>query len=198
MTDTAKQAHVIARNAVVCQLIADAGIAQASVYELARSAARAAVEGFEPGDMTLAQQVESIAAAYAEDFAKVDHNVRAIFKDCATLLLAKDAPVSLEVKKDGKSADLHTTAKDAAAMPKHAMREAAKQVREQNGMARKTGGGRKPQTPTAAPEQIVPQDTEAAFAAWLTNLPVYLHGPDTGKRVVAKLKEMGYTLTLKK
>ncbi len=188
---------VIVRNEKAGQLLLDAGKAYASVLDLTRDAAKLAVEGFNPMGLKLAEQVEKVAALYAEDFAKVDHNVKAIFKDCVTLLLAPNEAVSLERKIDGVKTEVHTTADKAVDMAKHTLREAAKQVREANGMGRQGAGGRKPSTPTTAPVQVT-DDGEAAFAAWLSNLPVYWNDGKRAKRIVDGFKELGIKLQIDK
>jgi hypothetical protein len=129
--------------------------------------------------------------AYADDIVKVDHNVKAIFKDCLLLCLAPDTSISLDGKVDGKKVDVQTTAKAAVDMSKHNLREAAKQVREANGMARATGGGRKPAQPVTAPEQVTADSEELAFAAWLANVPVYAMDIKKAARVKAAFEDLG-------
>jgi hypothetical protein len=102
--------------------------------------------------------------------------------------------VSLEIIQGGKKVEVHKTALEAVDMPKHAMKEAAKQVREENGMGRKEGAGRKPVQPTTAPAQATPEDKDVAFSAWLANLPVYLKDVETAKQITGKLNELGLKL----
>ena len=135
---------------------------------------------------------------YKTDFDAAGHNVRALFKDALTLHAAAQCPVSIEIiGKDGKKAEAQITASEAVDLPKHGMREAAKQVREVHGMARKTGGGRTPkQTTKAAPEQVTSVKTESdQFSEWLGQIDDYLTDSVFHQRIVAHLIEAGYVLT---
>jgi len=147
-----------------------------------------------PVGLKLAEKLDNVMVLYKADLDKAGHNVKALFKDALTLCLAPTTPVSLEIIKGGKKVELHTTAEAAASMPKHTMQAAAKLVREENGMGRKEGGGRKPVTPTTAPAQATPDTEAAAFAAWLDNLTVYLKDTVTAKQITGKLAELGLKL----
>jgi hypothetical protein len=147
---------------------------------------------------TLAARIDAVYAAYADDLKSVDHNVKAIFKDCLLLCLAPDTTISLEGKVDGKKVDVQTTAKSAVDMSKHNLKEAAKQVREANDMARATGGGRKPAQPVTAPPQVTADTEELAFAAWLANIPVYAKDKTRATRVQAAFEDIGITFKLAK
>lgn len=185
---------LVLRSDVVSAAILEAGEAMGTVLAKCQYAAKLAATSANPTGLKLKERLESIMAIYKEDLDKAGHNVKALFKDAVTLCLAPATPVSLEVIKGGKKVELHTTALEAADMAKHTMQAAAKLVREENGMARATGGGRKPTTPTVAPAQATPEAKDAAFSAWLANLPVYLKDVETAKQITGKLNELGLKL----
>lgn len=101
-------------------------------------------------ELPLKERIEAVVLCYTDVYNN-NPNVKALFKDALTLLACAQTPISIE-KKDG---ELHTVAEKALEFNKHDMREAAKQVREANGMARKAGGGRKPRQPEAK-AQVTP------------------------------------------
>ena len=114
-----------------------------TVLEQCREAARAAATQAAKAK-TVAENHEAISALYADELSK-DNNVRANFRDMLLLVLAADAPVSIQQK----SGELHTTASEAVKLAKHSMKDAAKAVREDLGIGRAAGGGRKPRQPEA-------------------------------------------------
>jgi hypothetical protein len=144
----------------------------------------------------LGERIAAVVALYADDFKAAGHNVKSLFTDALTLHAAEAAPVVVSViGKDGKKADEATTAAKAVDLSKHNMRDAAKQVREQNGLGRKAGAGRKPAKPAASLPAAPDMKTEAdAFSAWLDNLPEYLQDAVYHPRIVARLIESGYRL----
>jgi hypothetical protein len=192
MTDS--NAIAIVRSTEVVLTIKKAADAAGNMYKHSVAAAKLAAQN--PPEGALPEVIAAIMGEYAPELADAGHNVKAIFKDALTLALSPTTAISLESKKDGQVVEIHTTADKAVDMSKHAMREAAKQVREENGMARKAGGGRKPTQPNTAPSQV--QDTgnneDLAFAAFLHNLPVYFKEAEKAKQIVAVLKEMGLKL----
>lgn len=185
---------LVLRSDLVSTAILEAGEAMGTVLAKCQYAAKLAATSANPTGLKLSERLDSVMALYKEDLDKAGHNVKALFKDALTLCLAPATPVSLEVIKGGKKVELHTTALEAADMPKHSMQAAAKLVREENGMARATGGGRKPVQPTTAPAQATPEAKDAAFSAWLANLPVYLKDVETAKQITGKLNELGLKL----
>lgn len=184
-------AITVVRNEEAGKEIQSAGKAFNSVLDHTRAAAKAIADTMLTVEGKLEDRVAAVFTAYADDLGKVDHNVKAIFKDCLLLCLAPDTSISLDGKVDGKKVDVQTTAKAAVDMSKHNLREAAKQVREANGMARATGGGRKPAQPTTAPEQVTADSEEQAFAAWLANVPVYAMDVKRAPRVKAAFEDLG-------
>ncbi len=195
MTATQTPAILGHRNAEVGTLINKAGRAAASMLQLCKEAAGKAAAQLNPAQ-PMGERIDAVVSLYADDFKAAGHNVRALFKDALTLLAAAQTPVTVDtIGKDGKKVETHVTAADAVAMPKHAMRDAAKQVREAHGLARKSGGGRTPKTPTAPAAPAPDIKTEAdAFSAWLDNMEEYLTDSVCHGRIVARLIEMGYRL----
>ena len=183
------------RDAAVGTLINEAGQAAASMLQKCKDAASKAAAQLDP-KKPLAARIADVVALYADDFKAAGHNVKSLFTDALTLHAASAAPVMVQViGKDGKKADEATTAAHAVEMSKHNMRDAAKQVREQNGMSRKAGAGRKAAAkPAAAPAASESKTETEAFNAWLDNLPEYLGDAVYHPRIVARLIEHGYTL----
>ena len=196
-------ATVATRIEAVAKAIAAAGRAAGTMLAKVKEAAKAAAPQLDPA-LPLGERVDAVVALYKEDFAAVDHNVRALFKDALLLVAAAAAPVTLVTKVKGEEVEKHVTAAEALDAPKHAMRDAAKQVREQNGMARAAGGGRKTGARHATDKVITAGDKAAVgtgdqnLAAWLDNVAAYMADAKTRARVVAAFKEAGYKVTAAK
>ena len=186
----------IARDAAIGTLINQAGQAAASMLALCKDAASKAAAQLDPAK-PMGERIATVVALYADDFKAAGHNVKSLFTDALTLHAAAQTPVSVKaIGTDGKQTDQHIKAADAVNMPKHAMRDAAKQVREAHNIGRKAGGGRKAAAPAAAaPAQAAVTATEVdAFNAWLDNTETYLNDAVYHPRIVARLIELGYTL----
>lgn len=194
MTTIAKSI-IGSRDATVGALIGKAGKAAGTMLQCCKDAAAKAATQLNP-ETPIAGRIAAVVSLYAEDFKSAGHNVKSLFVDALTLHAAAQTPVTVDiVGKDGKKEEKHITAADAVTMPKHAMRDAAKQVREANGMGRKTAPKQvtpKAATPkaAAAPDMV---DVDA-FSAWLDNLPEYLSDAVYHPKIVARLIEAGYTL----
>ena len=174
-------------------LILKAGKAAASMLQCCKEAAAVAAAQLNPAQ-PMGERIDAVCALYADDFKAAGHNVRALFKDALTLLAASQTPVTVDtVGKDGKKVETHTTAAAAVAMPKHAMRDAAKQVREAHGLARKAGAGRKAAAKPA--NTAVTAEGVEAFSAWLDNLEEYFTDSVYRPRIEARLIEMGFILS---
>lgn len=183
------------RNAEAGALINKAGRAAASMLQHCKEAAAIAAAQLNPAQ-PMGERIEAVCSLYADDFKAAGHNVKALFKDALTLHAAAQTPVTVAViGKDGKKVDECTTAAAAVAMPKHAMRDAAKQVREAHGLGRKAGAGRKPSAPKDAPAAPDLKTETDAFSAWLDNLEEYFTDSIYHGRITARLIEMGYTVT---
>ena len=193
MTATNTNPAVIGhRDPAAGALILKAGKAAASMLQCCKEAAAVAAAQLNPAQ-PMGERIDAVCALYADDFKAAGHNVRALFKDALTLLAAAQCPVTVSViGKDGKKVDECTTAAAAVTMPKHAMRDAAKQVREAHGLARKAGAGRKPAAKPA--NTAVTAEGVEAFSAWLDNLEEYFTDSVYHPRIVARLIEMGYTV----
>ncbi len=186
----------IARDAAIGTLINQAGQAAASMLALCKDAASKAAAQLDPAK-PMGERIATVVALYADDFKAAGHNVKSLFTDALTLHAAAQTPVSVKaIGADGKQTDQHVKAADAVNMPKHAMRDAAKQVREAHNIGRKAGGGRKAAAPAApAQAQAAVTATEVdAFNAWLDNTETYLNDAVYHPRIVARLIELGYTL----
>lgn len=188
----------IIRDATVGALILEAGAAgQTMLAKAKEAAAKAAVQL--DASKPIAERIAAVTSLYAKDFETAGHNVKALFVDALTLHAAATCTVAVSiVGADGKKVDEHITAAEAVDRSKHAMRDAARQVRETHGFGRKAGGGRKaaPKAAPAAPANdatVTAADVDA-FAAWLDNLDEYLRDAVYHPRIVARLIELGYTL----
>ena len=189
-----------ARDADIGTLINQAGQAAASMLALCKDAASKAAAQLDPAK-PIAERISAVIALYADDFKAAGHNVKALFSDALTLHAAAQTPVSVKaIGTDGKLTDQHVKAADAVNMPKHAMRDAAKQVREAHNIGRKAGGGRKAAAPAAAVNSGAAADPAVkasevdAFIAWLDNAEAFVNDAVYHPRIVARFIELGYTL----
>lgn len=194
----AAPAIVAHRDEGTAALILKAGKAAESMLQLCKEAGKAAAAQLNPAQ-PMGERIESVMALYAADFATAGHNVKSLFKDSLTLHAAAQTPVTVSAMVNGKKADVHITAEKAADMPKHAMKEAAKQVREANGLARKTGGGRKPAAKMpvapAAPDMTVTAGEIDGFSQWLENFDAYFTDAIFHQKIVARAIDCGYVIT---
>jgi hypothetical protein len=195
----APAAIVAHRDESTAALILKAGEAANSMLAFCKEAAKAAAAQLNPAK-PMGERIEGVMALYATDFTAAGHNVKALFKDALTLHAAAQTPVTVKAIVNGKAQDVHITAGEAAAMPKHAMKDAAAQVRAANGMARKSGGGRKPaaaKMPVAppAPDMTVTAGEIDGFSAWLENLDAYLTDVVFHEKIVARAIECGFVIT---
>ena len=105
-------------------------------------------------NLPIDQRIQKVMLCY-KDVIGGDNNVRSNFKDGLTLLAADQTPVTVMVK----NVEVHTTAGEALDLPKHVMKDAAKQVRESIGTGRATAK-RAPKLPVAkAPVAKAPAAT---------------------------------------
>jgi hypothetical protein len=149
-------------NARVVASIQEAVKTSATVYASLREAAQFAAPELDLSK-ALGESVREVRNNYSEYFAG-DHNLQAVFTDLLTLHYAADSAVSFERKRGKEVEEVHTTAEQAVQMSKHDMRKAAKEVRENEGEGRKSGGGRKPRTPEAKSGTTKNLTTSAASA----------------------------------
>ena len=185
------------RDAAAGALILKAGKAAATMLQCCKEAAKLAAAQLNPAT-PIGQRISDVVSLYAADFTAAGHNVRALFVDALTLQAAAQTPVTVSAIVDGKKADVHITAGEAAQMPKHAMRDAAKQVREAIGTARKTSTKTKTvKTPVAppAPDMTVTATEIDGFSAWLANFDAYITDAIFHQKIVAKAIECGFVIT---
>jgi hypothetical protein len=159
----------------------------ATMLAQTKAAARAAAEQID-ANVPAPDAVKAVCALYSAELKALTMEAQTTFRDALLLLACPKVPVSFTTKgADGKETEKHTTAAAALDSTRAELRGAAKQVRESLGIARASGGGRKPGSTKAVPEQ-----EGLAFAAWLHNLGEYLKTPEHGPQVVARLGELGY------
>ena len=185
------------RDVATAALILKAGKAAASMLQLCKEAGKAASAQLNPAT-PIGQRIADVVALYADDFKTAGHNVKSLFVDALTLHAAAQTPVTVSAIVDGKKADVHVTAADAAQMPKHAMRDAAKQVREAIGTNRKTSTKTKttkmPSAPLA-PDMTVTATEIDGFTAWLENFDAYFTDAIYHQKIVARAIDCGYVVS---
>lgn len=181
----------------VIACIKAAAKAAGTMLDKTREAARIASAQLNPGEADVMARVEAVMMLYAEQLSDAGHNIKAIFKDCLTLLAAPETPVTV---KQGKN-EIHSTADKMASACKHVLRAAAKEVRASIGAGRKSGGGRKAAAPKqaapaapAVPQDAVTRSEVDAFTAWLDAAPDYLGDAIYLPKIQARLLEAGWTI----
>ena len=149
--------------------------ASGSMLQACKEAAKAAARQLD-ANLPLLERINKVMLCY-KDVIGGDNNVRANFKDGLTLLACAQAPVSIEVR----GVEVHTTAEKALDMPKHAMKAAAKAVREENGIGRATIAKRAPTQPSAPVVtpvdqmmRIIASNIEAGEEAFIAKLKATL------------------------
>jgi hypothetical protein len=195
----APAAIVAHRDESTAALILKAGEAANSMLAFCKEAAKAAAAQLNPAK-PMGERIETVMALYAADFVTAGHNVKSLFKDALTLHAAAQTPVTVSAMVNGKKTDVHVTAEKAADMPKHAMKDAAAQVRAANGLSRKSGGGRKPAATKmpvapAAPDMTVTAGEIDGFTAWLENFDAYFTDVIYHQKIVARAIDCGYVVT---
>ena len=186
-------AIVGARDDKAAALILKAGKAAASMLTLCKEAAAIAAKQLNPA-VEVPARIGAVVALYAADFAEAGHNVKSLFVDALVLHACAQTPVTVTGMVDGKKTEIHTTAAAAVTMPKHAMKDAAKQAREANGMGRKSGAGAKPKS-AAAPAATVTMSEVDGFSQWLDNLEPYFADAIFHNKIVARMIDLGYTVS---
>ena len=184
----------------VSSLILSAGKAAMSMLSYCKQAADIAAKQLDP-KLGMATRIAQVTALYADEFKTAGHNVKSLFVDALTLYAADQCPISIEtIGKDGKKVETQTTASSAVALPKHAMREAAKQVREVHNMGRKRA--EKPaanptalQTAPAAPDmtKAIKSETDR-FSDWLAESDAFITDSVFHAKIVAHFITLGFSL----
>jgi hypothetical protein len=146
----------IARNEEIASLIASGVETQASALAMVRSAALQFAEliprDYEPENVP--KIIEHGRALYADEF-DGDNNLSAYFGDVATLSMSGNIPITYL---DRKKQEQHTTGTGALTLSKHDLKSAAKAAREELGIGRAAGGGRKPRQTTGPVEHVFSLD----------------------------------------
>ena len=182
--------------AEVVQHITKARKASATMLASCKAAAKAAARQLDT-NLPLKSRIDVVVLCYAEQI-DGDVNVRSNFKDALTLLACAESPVSIEVRGE----EIQTTAAEAVDMPKHAMKAAAKAIRDDNGMGRREGAGRKSKSEAAenasrlSPAKL---DTSTDQRGAVINTVVQsLDDAAFFAEFKAKLAEAGFNITRKR
>lgn len=196
-----KPALIGHRDDAVGKLIGAAAKAAGTMLAKTKEAAKLAALQLNPAEADVMARVDAVVKLYADDFAAAGHNIRAIFKDALILLALPETPVTVT---QGKT-DMHATAAAFVDASKHAMRAAAKEVRDSIGAGRASGGGRKSSAPKqvaptakSTPEIFVTMSEVDAFSAWLDAAQDYVSDAIYLQKLQARMLEAGFVLTLKK
>ena len=181
----------------VTTLILDAGKAASTMLSCCKDAAKLAAKQLD-ATLAMAPRIAQVTALYAEEFKTAGHNVKSLFVDALTLHAAEMCPISIEtIGTDGKKVETQTTAGKAVELPKHAMREAAKQVREVHGMGRKRAE-KTAANPTAlppAPDMTPAIKTETdRFSEWLDQSDAFITDSVFHAKIVAHFITLGFSL----
>jgi hypothetical protein len=176
-------------------LILAAGKAAGTMYSKTLEAANLAKSELD-GKLPMAERIAKVMTAHAEAFKAAGHNVKAIFSDALTLHACAGDQVTIA---GPKNSEQKMSASEAAKAPKHTMREAAKQVRQNHGMGRKTT----PKVVTSAPKadtatmqretlaELADLITDAEFVAKLTKFldaAGYVMAPKAAKVQASRAK----------
>jgi len=188
--------EVVALTTVIAALT-KAKQASASVLASCKEAALGAEKQLNP-NLPIRDRIEVVMIAYRETIGD-DINVRSNFKDALTLLACAQAPVSIVVKGE----EVHTTGREALDMPKHAMKAAAKAVRDDNGLGRREGAGRKPSAPkvevsASNPPAALTTKTVDARKIVIATVVRDIENAEFLTMLKAALAEAGYTIAKKR
>ena len=159
----------------VDSLILAAGKAAGTMYSKTLEAANLAKLELD-GKLPMAERIAAVMTAHAEAFKTAGHNVKAIFSDALTL--HADAGRRVEIAGPKNSLQKMSASKAVETLAKNPMREAAKQVRNLNGIGRKVT----PKVVSSAPKaddaalqretlaEVAEHIKDAAFISKLTTL----------------------------
>ena len=142
------------------------------------------------------KRTDAVVALYSDIYGN-DHNVKANFKDALFLYALGDMPISFETR---KGEEMHIVASEAVDLSKHDMKKAVKEAREDLGLGRKSGGGRKPRTEKtapvikASPSQLVHEKKVQTKQYWETFAKGF-HSDEWVEELKEALKAQGYRLT---
>ena len=192
----------ITANAEVTKKLESACTAMSSVLQYCKEAAKHAVSAHKGklSKVPFDQAIKTIRECYREALGdKGDHNVLANFTDACTVLLAAETPISIEVKKGGDTEEVHMKAADAIDLSKHAMKAAAKEVREIKGGARERAGRKAKAEAPSKPVAVAMTAKQAATNnARIVAGFIEKGGDDFIAALKAELAKAGYNLTKKR
>ena len=143
----------------VVALIKSAVKASSSMLAKCKQAAKEAGGQLDTA-LPLKERIDAVVLAYSVAISG-EANIKANFKDALTLIACAQSPVTFENR---KGEEVHTTAADAIDLNRHDMKSAAKAVRADNGIGRKTAE-RSPKTPTAGPVDAVNHESVMRIVA---------------------------------
>ena len=192
----------ITANAEVTKKLESACTAMSSVLQYCKEAAKHAVSAHKGKleKVPFDQAIKTIRECYREALGeKGDHNVLANFTDACTLLLADATPISIEVKKGGDTEEVHLKASEAIDLSKHAMKAAAKEVREIKGGARQSVGRKAKAEAPSKPVAVALTGKQAAQNnARIVAGFIEKGGDEFITALKAELAKAGYNLTKKR
>lgn len=178
----------IATPAVVT-LINAAGKAAGTMYSKTLEAAKLASAELD-GNKPMAARIAEVVTRYGDTFKALKtnaNNVRSIFVDALTLHACAGDQVTIDGPKG--STQTMSASKAVTTLAKNPMRAAAKQVRDDHGMGRKT-------TPKTAP--VKPAIDDAAMVReTLAEVADHMSNPDFVAKLTALLGAAGYIMAPK-
>lgn len=174
----------------IVTLLKAANAATKTMLNKIRAAAKLAAAEFDH-KLPIKERVDAVVKSYAADLKGMDPNVGRTFGNMLFLLAAGDTPITVTVGKEEK----HTTAAAAVELAKHPLTAAATEARRAHGVARKVSSTRATAKPTAKPAATAKPKTSDEFTVWLDNMAAFLDNPMREKKVIAKLKELGYKVS---
>lgn len=174
----------------IVTLLKAANTATKTMLNKVRAAAKLAANDLD-ASLPIKDRVEAVIKTYAADLKGMDPNVGRTFGNMLFLLAAGDTPITVTVGKEEK----HTTAAAAVELAKHPLTAAATEARRAHGVARKVSSTRATAKPTAKPAATAKPKTSDEFTVWLDNMAAFLDNPMREKKIIAKLKELGYKVS---
>lgn len=175
----------------IVTLLKAANAATKTMLNKVRAAAKLAANDLD-ASLPIKDRVEAVVKTYAADLKGMDPNVGRTFGNMLFLLAAGDTPITVTVGKEEK----HTTAAAAVELAKHPLTAAATEARRAHGVARKVSSTRAPAAgATAKPAATTKPKTSDEFTVWLDNMAAFLDNPMREKKIIAKLKELGYKVS---
>jgi len=191
MAKATSTATVSPTAAAVDTLILAAGKAAGTMYTKTLEAAKLARAELDGAESNMAKRIAAVMTAHAGAFTKAGHNVKAIFSDALTLHACAGDTVVIAGPKG--SSQTMSASKAVETLAKNPMREAAKDVRAQHGMGRKTTPKvAAPMVPTAPVDATAEKTRET-----LNNVATLLEDAAFISRLTGLLDAAGFVLAPK-